>query len=232
MPDITVKAADGGSFSAYLAKPATPNGSGVIAIQEIFGVNKVMRDICDGLAAQGYIAICPDLFWRQEPGIQLNKYDEAEWAKAFKLFGGFDQDKAVVDIEWTLAALRATGGFSGKAGAVGYCLGGRMAYLTACRTDIDAAVGYYGVGIDGLLDEAKAIRAPLVLHIAEEDGFVDKAAQVKMHAGLDTNPKVTLYDYAGADHAFAREGGDHYDAAAAKLANDRTAAFFKSKLVG
>jgi carboxymethylenebutenolidase len=210
MPDITVKAADGGSFSAYLAKPATPNGSGVIAIQEIFGVNKVMRDICDGLAAQGYIAICPDLFWRQEPGIQLNKYDEAEWAKAFKLFGGFDQDKAVVDIESTLAALRATGGFSGKAGAV----------------------GYYGVGIDGLLDEAKAIGAPLVLHIAEEDGFVDKAAQAKMHAGLDANPKVTLYDYAGADHAFAREGGDHYDAAAAKLANDRTAAFFKSKLVG
>ena len=232
MPDITIQAADGGSFSAYLATPETPNGSGVIAIQEIFGVNKVMRDICDGLAAQGYLAISPDLFWRQEPGIQLNVYDEAEWAKAFKLFGGFDQDKAVDDIEATLATLRRTDGFSGKAGAVGYCLGGRMAYLTACRTDIDAAVGYYGVGIDGLLDEAKTMKAPLVLHIAAEDGFVDKAAQAKMHAGLDGNPKVTLYDYAGVDHAFAREGGDHYDAAAAKRANDRTAAFFRSTLLG
>jgi carboxymethylenebutenolidase len=232
VPDITIKAADGGSFSAYLAMPASPNGSGAIAIQEIFGVNKVMRDICDDLATQGYIAICPDLFWRQEPGIQLNKYDEAEWAKAFELFGGFDQDKAVDDIKETLAALRRTDGFNGKAGAVGYCLGGRMAYLTACRTDIDAAVGFYGVGIDGLLDEAANINAPLVLHIAEEDGFVDKEAQAKMHAGLDGNPKVTLYDYAGADHAFAREGGDHYDAAAAKLANDRTAEFFRNQLVG
>lgn len=232
MPEITIQAADGGSFSAYLVMPETPNGSGVIAIQEIFGVNKVMRDICHGLATQGYIAICPDLFWRQEPNIQLNKYDEAEWARAFELFGGFDQNKAVDDIKATLAALRATAGFSGKAGAVGYCLGGRMAYLTACRTDIDAAVGYYGVGIDGLLDEAANIAAPLVLHIAEEDGFVDKEAQSKMHAGLDGNSHVTLYDYAGADHAFAREGGDHYDAAAAKLANDRTAEFFRAQLVG
>ena len=107
-----------------------------------------------------------------------------------------------------------------------------MAYLTACRTDIDAAVGYYGVGIDGLLDEAADIAAPLVLHIAGEDGFVDKAAQAKIHAALDANPQVTLYDYPGVDHAFAREGGDHYDAAAAALANQRTAAFFKAKLVG
>jgi carboxymethylenebutenolidase len=232
MPDITIQAADGGSFSAYLATPKAPNGCGVIAIQEIFGVNKVMRDICDNLAAQGYLAICPDLFWRQQPSIQLNVYDEAEWARAFELFGGFDQDKAVADIEATLAVLRKTDGFTGKAGAVGYCLGGRMAYLTACRTGIDAAVGYYGVGIDGLLDEAKGIRAPLMLHIAKQDGFVDKAAQAKMHAGLDGNPKVTLHDYAGVDHAFARVGGDHYDAAAAKLANDRTAAFFKSQLLG
>jgi len=191
-----------------------------------------MRDICDEQAALGYIAISPDLFWRQEPGVQLNTYDEAEWARAFELFGGFDQDKAIDDIKATLDALRGTDGFSGKAGAVGYCLGGRMAYLTACRTNIDAAVGYYGVGIDGLLGEAANMSAPLVLHIAEEDGFVDKTAQAAMHAGLDANPNVTLYDYAGADHAFAREGGDHYDAAAAARANRRTAEFFKSHLVG
>jgi carboxymethylenebutenolidase len=232
MPEITIKASDGGSFSAYHAIPASPNGAGIIAIQEIFGVNKVMHDICDALAAQGYHALSPDLFWRQEPGVRLDNYDEADWAKAFKLFGGFDQDKAVDDIKATLAALRATAGVSGKAGAVGYCLGGRMAYLTACRTDIDAAVGYYGVGIDGLLDEAAAIAAPLVLHIAVEDGFVDKTAQAKIHAGLDANAQVTLYDYPGVDHAFAREGGDHYDAAAANLANQRTAAFFKAQLVG
>lgn len=232
MPDITIKAADGGSFSAYCAIPSTPNGAGIIAIQEIFGVNTVMRDICDALAAQGYHTLCPDLFWRQQPGIRLDKYDEADWARAFELFGGFDQDKAVDDISTTLDALRALNGVTGKAGAVGYCLGGRMAYLTACRTDIDAAVGYYGVGIDGLLGEAGSVAAPLVLHIAAEDGFVDKTAQAKMHTALDGNANVTLYDYAGVDHAFAREGGDHYDPAAATLANTRSAAFFKATLVG
>src|SRR5687768_2567160 len=157
MPDIQLKANDGGSFSGYLATPKSGKGPGVVVIQEIFGVNEVMRKISDDLAAQGYTALCPDLFWRQQPGIQITDRTEAEWARAFELFKGFDQTKGVDDLKATLAALRKHPACTGKVGAVGYCLGGRLAYLMSTRTDVDASVGFYGVGIEGLLDEAKNI---------------------------------------------------------------------------
>jgi carboxymethylenebutenolidase len=102
----------------------------------------------------------------------------------------------------------------------------------ATRSDADCSVGYYGVGIQDLLGEAKAIKRPLMLHIAGKDEFVSKPAQDKIHAGLGSNPSVTLHDYPNCDHAFAREGGDHYDAAAAKSANQRTSEFFRRHLGG
>lgn len=227
MPDITIAASDGGSFSAYLAGD---NGPGIVICQEIFGVNQVMRDLVDGYAANGYVAICPDLFWRQEPGIQITDKTEAEWARAFELFQGFDVDKGVDDLSATLAHLRGLDGCTGKVGTVGYCLGGKLAYLMAARSDIDCAVGYYGVGLDGLLGEAGAIRNPLMLHVATEDEYVPQDAQAKIHAALDGNALVTTHDYEGMDHAFARVGGQHFDQAAATLANSRTADFFRQNL--
>lgn len=227
MPDITVTTKDGGFFSAYLAGDSGP---GIVVCQEIFGVNQVMRDIVDGFAAQGYMAICPDLFWRQEPGIQITDKTDEEWAKAFELFKGFDQNKGTEDLKATLAHLRSLDGCNGKAGSVGFCLGGKLAYLMACRSDADCNVGYYGVGIDGAVDEAKNITRPLMLHVATEDEFVPKDAQTKMHAALDNHPQVTIYDYEGNNHAFARVGGAHFDPAAADLANKRTAEFFKKHL--
>lgn len=230
MPDITIDGPDG-SFTAYVARPASDVAApAVLVIQEIFGVNQVMRDICDGLAADGYVAICPDLFWRQEPGIQITDKSEEEWQKAFQLYQGFDEAKGVEDLKATIAHIRGDAGTTGKVGSVGYCLGGKLAYLTATRTDIDAAVGYYGVGIENNLDEAANISKPLMLHIAEEDGFCPKEAQAKIHAALDGHDKVTIHDYAGCDHAFARVGGEHYDADAASSANGRTMDFFKSNL--
>lgn len=227
---ITVKASDGGSFEAYVSKPAGGKGPAVVVIQEIFGVNANIRAIADKLAGEGYIAIAPDLFWRQEKRVDITDQTEEEWAKAFELYKGFDVDKGVADLDATLKAARTLDGSTGKVGAVGYCLGGLLAYLMATRTDVDAAVGYYGVGIDAQLEEAKAIRKPLMLHIAEEDGFVDKAAQAKVHAGLDNVASVTLHDYPGVDHGFSRKAGAHYDEKAATLANDRTLAFFKKNL--
>jgi len=199
-------------------------------IQEIFGVNHVMRELCDGLASQGYLAMCPDLFWRQEPGIQITDKTEAEWARAFQLFQGFDQDKGAQDLVASLAHLRKLPGCNGKAGSVGYCLGGKMAYLMAARSDADCNVSYYGVGIDSALGEAGGIKKPLLMHIAAEDKYVPKEAQAKIKQALGANGKVTIHVYEGMDHAFARVGGAHWDAAAAKLANDRTAAFFKKHL--
>lgn len=221
---------DEGSFKAYRADPSGPPTAAIIVIQEVFGVNPGIRQKCDRLAEQGYLAIAPDLFWRIEPGVELNPDVPAELQRGLDLFGKFDQDAGIRDIEATIHATRKLLGGSGKVGAVGYCLGGRLAFMTACRTDIDAAVGYYGVGIDGLLGEKHAIANPVMLHIAGEDGFVDKATQQKMHEGLDDHPKVTLYDYAGEDHGFATEMGDRRSEKAAQLADERTAAFFREHL--
>ncbi|MBZ6377624.1 carboxymethylenebutenolidase [Pacificimonas flava] len=229
---VNIKALDGsGEFAAYLAKPATDGPApSVVVIQEIFGVNEGIRKKCDKLAADGYVAIAPDLFWRQEPGVDLTDKSKEEWDRAFDLMNGFDADKGVEDIEATIKVVRGHDATGDKVGCVGYCLGGKLAYMTAARTDIDASVGYYGVGIDEMLDEAKAIANPLLLHVAEEDGFVDKDAQAKMHQALDPHPKVTLHDYPGCDHAFAREDGISRVEAAAKLADERTMAFFKQHL--
>ena len=226
---LTIKTADG-DFSAYVARPSTAKAPAIVVIQEIFGVNAVMRKIADDLAAQGYLAICPDLFWRIEPGIDITDQSEAEWAKAFELYTAFNVDKGIEDIAVTIAAIRADPGRNGKVGAVGYCLGGLLSYLTAARTDIDAAVSYYGVGIDGKLDEAAKIKAPILLHVAEKDQFVPAAAQAAMAKVLVNGPRLSLHTYPGCDHAFARPGGEHFDAAAAKLANDRTTDFFTKTL--
>ena len=230
MPDIKIKATDGGTFSGYLALPKSGKGPSVVVIQEIFGVNEVMRRISDDVAALGYVALCPDLFWRQEPGIQITDKSEAEWQRAFQLFQGFDQEKGMGDLKATIATLRAHEACTGKVGSIGFCLGGRLAYLTATRTDVDCAVGYYGVGIEGLLGEAKNIKKPLLLHIAEKDKFVPPEAQAKVKGSLAGNPNVTIYSYPGLDHAFARVGGHSYVKEAADQANARTAAFFKQHL--
>ena len=229
--EITIEAADGsGGFSAYLATPPSGSGPGVVVVQEIFGVNQVMRDLTDMLAAQGYNAICPDIFWRIEPGIQLTDQTEAEWSRAVELYQAFDAAKGMDDIQATMTAIRNHQACSGKVGAVGFCLGGFLAYLSATRTDCDGAVGYYGVAIENQLEEAANISKPLMLHIAEEDGFCSKEAQAKIHAGLGPNALVTLHSYAGMDHAFARAGGEHYDADAAATAHERTLEFFRANL--
>ena len=227
--DITIKGPDG-DFMGYLATPASGSGPGVVVAQEVFGVNGFMRDTCDWLAEQGYFALCPDLFWRQEPGIQLTDQSEAEWKRAFELYQGFDPDTGVDDITAAIDTLRGTAGCSGKVGGVGYCLGGFLAYLMATRTSVDCSVGYYGVGIDNKLDEAGNITHPLMLHVPTEDEFVPKDAQAKVAEGLGGKPAVTIHTYEGNDHAFARVGGEHYDKAAAELANGRTIAFFNANL--
>ena len=225
----TIKTNDG-TFNAYVARPAAAKAPAVVVVQEIFGVNGVMRAIADDLAAQGYLAICPDLFWRIEPGIDITDQSEAEWAKAFELYTAFNVDKGVEDIAATLATIRADEGCNGKVGSVGFCLGGLLSFLTATRTDIDAAVCFYGVGIENKVDEAGSLKRPVLLHVAEEDQFVPKAAQATLTEALSGHPLVTLHCYAGRDHAFARKGGEHYDAADAALAEQRTLAFFAANL--
>jgi len=229
MTSITIEALEGqGSFNAYIAEPEGKPRGAIVVIQEIFGVNPGIRQKCDKLAAAGYLALAPDLFWRIKPGVELDPDVAEQFQEALQLMGKFNQDAGIRDIEATIRAARAKmgGGKVGKVGAVGYCLGGRLAYMTAARTDVDATVGYYAVGIDNLLGEKHGIAHPLMLHIAGADHFVDAATQAKMHEGLDDHPKVTLCDYPGEDHGFATEAGKRRSPEAAELADKRTAEFF------
>ncbi len=229
MPDITIQA-NGGTMGAYVANKKNATGAALLLIQEIFGVNRTMRELADDLSLLGYTVVCPDLFWRIQPGIQLNTYSQDEWKQAFGLFGKFDVDKGVEDLKGTLAHTRQMQGVGGKVGSVGYCLGGKLAYLMAARSNADCNVSYYGVGIQDMLGEAKNIKKPYLMHIAGKDQFVPPPAQQKIQAGLKGNPQVTMHLYPDQDHAFARVGGDHYDKAAATQANERTAAFLKQHL--
>jgi len=224
MTDIKLKAADGsGEFTATVWMPKGDDTAGaVVLIQEIFGVNDALRETGQLLADMGFIAIAPDLFWRQEPGVNISDKSEAEWKQAFALMNGLNQDLAIEDLKVTLAAARKLPGANGLAATMGFCLGGRLAVMMATRSDADANVSYYGVMLDNLTAEFDNIAAPLMLHIAEKDEFVPPAVQETVLDALEENEWVDAFIYPGVQHAFARPGGVHYDARAAIIANGRT----------
>ena len=228
---IKVNSFDGGEFDGYLALPVSGYGPGIVVLQEVFGINQYLRDVADWYAAHGFVALVPDLFWRIQPGIELTDKGD-DWKKAIELYQKIDEAKAVEDSAAALNFLRNHSSCSGRAGALGFCMGGNLAYLLSVRFKPDCAAGYYGVSVEKSLAEAKNLTSPLMLHIAGLDKFCPPEAQSQIHAALDENPLVTLHDYPDMDHAFARTGGEHYDAAAAELANLRTLEFFVSHLAG
>ncbi|MCB1532230.1 MAG: dienelactone hydrolase family protein [Alphaproteobacteria bacterium] len=230
MPEIQIPAHDGGPFKAYIALPDKVPAPVVIMIQEIFGINQEMRDKCDDMAARGYVALCPDLFWRIEPGIELVDSVPEQLQRAFDLFGQFDVEMGIADLKSTLEYMRGFEASNGKTGCVGYCLGGKLAYLMAAESDIDASVAYYGVGIEGMTDMAGNITKPLLMHVAEEDEFVPKDAQEQIKLALMPKPNISIHFYPGVNHAFARGQGMHYNADAAREANERTREFLEKAL--
>jgi carboxymethylenebutenolidase len=218
-----------GSFTAYIATPAGDAKTAIIVIQEIFGINPGIRAKCDALAREGYLAVAPDLFWRMQPGVQLDPDQPDELKQAFDFVGRIKTDDALLDVAATIRAARDMVG-GGKVGVVGYCFGGKVAFLAATRTDADATVGYYGGGIDALLGEAHAIARPLMLRFAGEDSHITPDKLASIHAALDDNPRVTIHEYPGANHGFATEFGDRRNDAAAQQADARTADFFREHL--
>ena len=225
---IDIPATDGtGSFKGWLAVPASGSGPALVVGQEIFGINQNMRDVAEMYAEEGYVALVPDLYWRQQPGVDLG-YAEADFKQAVAYFGGLDLDLAIDDIAATMATLRALPQVTGAAvGYVGFCMGGKLAYLTAARTDVACAVGYYGMGIENYLDEAANIQGKLVLHFAGNDACCDLDARAKIIPAL---PGADIYVYPGVDHAFARVGGMHFDKSATMMAHGRTIAAFKATI--
>ncbi|HEY2962531.1 MAG TPA: dienelactone hydrolase family protein [Pyrinomonadaceae bacterium] len=222
---------DGGEFDAYLALPASGFGPGILVLQEIFGVNDYMRGVADWYAAHGFVALCPDLFWRLERGVQLSDKDD-DRNKAFDFYRRLDEAKAVEDSAAAMNFLRQHPACNGRVGAVGFCLGGNLAYLLAVRFKPDCAVGYYGVGIEKSLGEAKNLTSPLLLHVAGRDKFCPPEAQAQIHAALDENPLAKIFVYPEREHAFGRLGGEHYHAADAELANLRSLEFTVTHLTG
>ena len=228
-----IPAHDGGAFGAYIAMPEMEEGQkapAIIMIQEIFGVNKEMRDKCDEMAGKGYIAIAPDLFWRMERGIQLSDSDDRQLNQAFNLYNDFDIQNGIQDLETTLGFMRNHGDCNGLVGCVGYCLGGFLAVAMAVETDIDAAVSYYGVNLPNLLERSSDIQKPLIMHIASEDEFVPPEDQKIIIDTMADHAHANTYLYEGVNHAFARGQGMHFDADAAKLANERTENFLRDNL--
>jgi carboxymethylenebutenolidase len=215
----------GGSFTAYVARPQKLPAPAIVVVHEVFGVNADMRQSCGELAAQGYLAICPDLFWRIAPGVELSDRTEAERAQGLALYNAFDLDAGVSDIAATLQAARAMPDVTGKVGVVGYCLGGLLAFLTAARAGSDAAVAYYPGNADKYVREADRIASPLIVHLAEKDEYIPADAQREISSALKERPQVGVHSYPGRGHAFARHRGIAYDPEAAALANGRTADF-------
>ena len=226
---VTVHTSDG-DFQAYVARPEQEKAPVVVVVQEIFGINDDIKATCNELAESGYIALSPDLFWRQEPGLSLSHWSEAEWKKGLALYAAFDVDKGVEDVGATIAGGRMLPGSTGRVGVMGYCLGGLVTFLTASRVGADAAVEYYGGGTEKYAVEGKDIATPMIIHLGEEDEFISKEAQATIKMSVADNPNVKVFSYPGCSHAFARHTGTRYDADAAKLANARTWAFFDEHL--
>ncbi len=227
---ITITAADGGQFDAYMTRPAGGSGPGLVLLQEIFGINPYLRDMAQQFSEEGYVVLVPDLFWRMKPGVVLGYHDE-DFAQAFDYYGRFDVDQGIKDIADTIAALRAMPECStGKVGALGYCLGGKLAYLTASRTDVDCSISYYGVAIEQSLDEAGGIDCPMVMHFAAEDGFVPPEAVEQISAVFEDRAEIEIYNYPGVDHAFATPGRDSYSKPNTMMAYTRSIALLRKAL--
>jgi carboxymethylenebutenolidase len=226
---ITIEGRDG-TFNAYVARPKTSPAPAVVVLQELFGVNTDIRKTCDELAEQGFLAVAPDLFWRQEPGVDLSVTSEADWQHGFRLYQAFDRDAAVRDINETLDTMAKLPECAGKIAVQGYCLGALMTFLTAVRCHVDAAVAYHGADTEKYLGEVDNLSAPLLIHLGEEDEFISKAAQAQIKAALASKANATVHSYPGQRHAFARHNGTHYNAAAAALANGRTSEFLHRQL--
>src|ERR1700743_2750015 len=215
-----------GTFDAYIARPKTLPAATVVVLQELFGVNADIRKHCDELAEQGFLSVAPDLFWRQEPGADLSVTSEADWAHGLRLYGAYDRDAGVNDVKDTINAGRNLRECNGKVSLLGYCLGALMVFLTAVRNSgVDAAVAYHGGDTEKYLAEVDGLRAPLLMHLAEDDEFISRAAQAEIEAALAGKPNAIVYSYAGQRHAFSRHNGTHYNAVAAHLANGRTSEF-------
>lgn len=220
-----------GSFKAYIVRPKATPASAVVVLQELFGVNADIRQHCDELCAQGYIAVAPDLYWAQEPSVDLSVRSKDDWDHGVRLNTNYDRDAGVKDIEDTIDTVAAMPESNGRVAVLGYCIGGLMTYLTTARVSgVTAAVSFHGGDTEKYLGEGSNVKVPMLMHLAGNDEFMPPAAQEAINAAFAGIPNVATYTYPGQRHAFSRHNGEHYNANAATLANARTSDFFHKNL--
>ena len=225
---IDIAVADG-SFGAYVSLPRGGKGPGIVLLQEIFGVNQHIRNVADQYAADGYVVIAPDLFWRNGARIELG-YDDAGWKRAVELMNATDFALAQADIGATVKTLRALDGVQGKIASIGYCFGGRLSYHTAANGLVDAAVCYYGGGIQNALERAGQITVPMLMHFGSADSHIPLTAVTSIAERFDDNDQVEIHVYADAEHGFNCNHRSSYNQRAAAQAHGNTLLFLGEQL--
>jgi carboxymethylenebutenolidase len=219
--DITLTASDGFKLGAYRADPPAGAKGAVVVIQEIFGVNEHIREVCDRFAAQGYVAVAPAIFDRVEPNFQSG-YSPEEVAVARKFIANPDFDAFLRDTQAAIDAVKPVG----PVGVIGYCLGGSVAFLAATRLNgLKAAIGYYGGAIARFADETPKV--PVQLHFGEKDAGIPLS---NVETVRSKRPEVEIYVYANAQHGFGCDARASYDKPSAELAGQRSLAFFAKHL--
>lgn len=233
--NVTVdeKASEEQTFRAFVAVPDTGPVPAVVLFQEVFGVNDNMRELARRLAGNGFLAVVPDMFWRLRPGFE--SHDESGLAEGMELAARLDLDLAVVDMTAVLAHVRAKPECSGRVGAVGFCLGGTLAYLFATSVRAggrgpDAVVSYYGSGVHDHLELARSIDCPMLFHYGDHDQYISRAQIAAVEAAVANRPDIAVHHY-DAGHAFSNfDAPSFHDPDAADLAWGRTAAFLDDTL--
>lgn len=217
------------SFGAYLALPKGGKGPGIVIVQEIFGVNAHIRDVVEQYALDGYVAIAPDIFWRTQPRVELG-YVGADRDKGIELLQKTDPKLAAQDVGATAAVLRQLPECTGKVAAIGYCFGGRIAYLAAADGTVDAAVAYYGGGIQNALDVAGKVTVPIQFHYAELDHAIPPDAVNNVKAAFAGRSNAEFHLYPNAEHGFNCTARSSYNQHASALAHGRTLTFVAGTL--
>jgi len=220
---------DSGRFQGLLALPPAGKGPGLVVFQEIFGVNAHIQAVAEQYALDGFVVLTPDLFWRQQQKVQLD-YQGDDRARGIEMMKKLTGPQLESDIEASVAALRARAETAGrKAGAIGYCLGGRLAYLAGATTGVDAAVAYYGGGIHDQLDRAASIKCPMQFHYAEQDDNIPLTAVEKVRGAMQGR-RAEVFIYPGAHHGFNCWDRASYDPRSAAIAHGRSLAFLGEQL--
>lgn len=217
------------NFTGYLATPSHEKGTGIVLIQEIFGVNASIRGVADRLAAEGYIVLAPDLFWRIKPGIELG-YGTDDMGEAFDYYHRFNVEEGLTDLIQTVDTLRAHPACNGKVATWGFCLGGKLSYLTAAHHTPDAAIAFYGGGIAEQLHIAHQIHCPLLMHFGEKDEMIPHDQVEAIQKAFSNCNNVDIYTYKNVGHAFYNQDRSSYDSHAAELAHRRSIQFLQHYL--